>query len=168
LLCPVQRTIKKRHSPFRERNNHTHHMGTNRQNFCGILFRNAQSPNPPRATWVCSSPQQESTTSSQPQIESTIWNSRYASKPTGEAYPSQPQSRKMPLHPCKFIRTWRHIHRRRSDTQGKEKSRSRDQRQDIRKGGSQTSLFCFAEFWGCCNVHLLSVKCTQRGGEPYV
>jgi hypothetical protein len=66
-----------------------------------------------------------------------------------------------PIH-ASFIRTSRHIHRERSDTQGKK----------IEKRGPETrypesrfpnALILLCRVLGCCNVHLLSVKCTQRG-----
>lgn len=72
---------------------------------------------PPRATWVCSSPQQESTTSSQPQIESTIADS-HLSPLVKLIHLSHTTVRCNPTH-ASFIRISTHILRERSDTQGK-------------------------------------------------
>lgn len=134
--------------------------------FVEILFGNAQSPNPPQAHGYVAVLKKKAPHPRNPRSSPPFTTADSHLSPLVKLiHLSHTTARCHPIH-ASFIRTSRHIHRKRSDTR-KRKSKSRDRDKISGKVGSQTPLFCCAVL-GCCNVHLLSVKCTQRGREAYV
>ena len=104
----------------------SHHIKIIRRNFVEILFRNAQSPNPPQAHGYVAVLNKKAPHPRNPR-SSPPFNTAdpHLSPLVKLIHLSHTTVRCHPIH-ASFIRISRHIHRKRSDTQGKKSKRTRD------------------------------------------